>query len=179
MAADLDAGFERLAEGLQALGRLPAVEPPSITSILVVDDRAIYRDSLVRLLELSGDFVVRAADGGAGALAEIERACPDIVLLDLIMPDMTGHEVIERITARGYDTRVIVVSGEPSFEHVQRAPTRGALDFIRKPYEPDELLSTIARVRDRIRLERRNRTMETHLAHSHSCIDLSSTHRPI
>ena len=66
----------------------------------MVDDRAIYRDSLVRLLELSGDFVVRAADGGAGALAEIERACPDIVLLDLIMPDMTGHEVIERITAR-------------------------------------------------------------------------------
>ena len=74
---------------------------------------------------------------------------------------------------------MIVVSGEPSFEHVQRALTRGALDFIRKPYEPDELLSTIARVRDRIRLERRNRTMETHLAHSHSCIDLSSTHRPI
>jgi len=166
MAADLDAGFESLAEGLQALGRLPAVEPPSSTSILVVDDRAIYRDSLVRLLEVSGDFVVRSADGGAGALAEIERACPDIVLLDLIMPDMTGHDVIERITARGYDTRVIVVSGEPSFEHVQRALTRGALDFIRKPYEPEELLSTVARVRDRIRLERRNRAMERRLAHS-------------
>ena len=166
MAADLDAGYESLAEGLQALRRLPAVEPPSTTSILVVDDRAIYRDSLVRLLEVSGDFVVRAADGGAEALAEIERACPDIVLLDLIMPDMTGHEVIERITARGHDTRVIVVSGEPSFEHVQRALTRGALDFIRKPYEPEELLSTVARVRDRIRLERRNHAMELRLAHS-------------
>ena len=82
------------------------------------------------------------------------------------MPDMTGHDVIERITARGYDTRVIVVSGEPSFEHVQRALTRGALDFIRKPYEPEELLSTVARVRDRIRLERRNRAMERRLAHS-------------
>ena len=92
MAADLDAGYESLAEGLQALRRLPAVEPPSTTSILVVDDRAICRDSLVRLLEVSGDFVVRAADGGAEALAEIEWACTDIVLLDLIMPDMTGHK---------------------------------------------------------------------------------------
>jgi diguanylate cyclase (GGDEF)-like protein/PAS domain S-box-containing protein len=166
MAAELDAGFASLAEGLQALGRRLGMDPTSTTSVLVVDDRASYRESLVRLLELQGDYVVRSADGGVDALAEIERACPDIVLLDLVMPDMTGHEVIERIVARGHDVRIIVVSGEPTFEHVQRALTGGAVDFIKKPYEPGELLSTLTRVRDRLRLERRSRAMEHRLEHS-------------
>lgn len=166
MTADLDTGFTSLAEGLQTLGRLPAIEPTRTTSVLVVDDRASYRDSLVRLLELDGDYVVRSAEGGVEALAEIARACPDIVLLDLVMPDLTGHEVIERVVAAQHDVRIIVVSGEPSFEHVQRALTRGAVDFIRKPYEPAELLSTLERVRQRLRLERRARAMEHHLEHS-------------
>ncbi|MEE4297857.1 MAG: EAL domain-containing protein [Pseudomonadales bacterium] len=166
MTPDLDAGFASLVEGLQALARLPSLESTSTASVLVVDDRSSYIDSLVRLIEVGGDYVVRSAAGGVEALAEIERSVPDIMLLDLVMPDMTGHEVIDSVVDAGHDVRIIVVSGEPSFEHVQRALTRGAVDFVRKPYEPAELLSTLERVRDRLRLERRARAMERRLEYS-------------
>jgi diguanylate cyclase (GGDEF)-like protein/PAS domain S-box-containing protein len=183
MAGDLDAGFRGLVEGLSAAGRLtepvtgqvpaegiagppPATGADAALRVLVVDDRPELRDSLQALLDGEGGWRTELAAGGREALDRLEEHGADIVLLDLIMPDLSGLEVIDRIAEAGIDTRIIVVSGEPTFEHVQRALTRGAVDFIRKPYEPGELLSTLARVRDAVLLERRAREMEQRLLRS-------------
>lgn len=167
MALDLDAGFEDLAEGLNLAGPpAPDEADTAPSSVLIVDDRPALRDSLRALVDDAGGYLTRTADGGRAALAELAREPCDIVLLDLVMPDMTGLEVLDRVRELGLDVRIVVVSGEPTFEHVQRALTRGAVDFIRKPYEPDELLTILARVRDTLRLERRARAMEARVARS-------------
>ncbi|HSG88578.1 MAG TPA: EAL domain-containing protein [Pseudomonadales bacterium] len=172
MDGGLDSGFEGLLEGLTTAVRPATTAAPapaeSLLSVLVVDDRAELRESLCALLEDAGGYRISSAGGGLEAL-EVLSAEPeaiDLVLLDLVMPDCSGLEVIDRVRALGLDTRIIVVSGEPTFEHVQRALTRGAIDFIRKPYEPEELLSTIGRVRDRLVLERRAEEMERQLVRS-------------
>ncbi|MCA1788812.1 MAG: EAL domain-containing protein [Thioalkalivibrio sp.] len=114
----------------------------------------------------AGGYEVRTAAGGLDALRQLAADGADVVLLDLVMPDLSGLEVIDRVRAAHADTRIIVVSGEPTFEHVQRALTRGAADFVRKPCEPEELLSKLARVRDALLLERRTRAVEQHLVRS-------------
>ncbi|MEE4359971.1 MAG: EAL domain-containing protein [Pseudomonadales bacterium] len=139
--------------------------PEASLSVLVVDDRADLRESLCRLVAAEG-YRVAAAEGGAACLLALDRAPADLVLLDLVMPDMPGLEVIDAVRERGIDTRIIVVSGEASFEYAQRALTRGAVDFIRKPYEPAELLAAVARVADQIRLARRNRWIAARLERS-------------
>jgi diguanylate cyclase (GGDEF)-like protein/PAS domain S-box-containing protein len=167
MSLDLDAGFADLAEGLSLA--VPGGTDEAFhetTTVLVVDDRAALRESLKLLVDDAGGYETRTADGGAAALASLQASPADIVLLDLVMPDLSGLEVIDRVRELGLDCRIVVVSGEPTFEHVQRALTRGAVDFVRKPYEPDELLTILARVRETLRLERRSRAMEARFARS-------------
>ena len=184
MAGDLDAGFRGLVEGLVAAGQLtepvtgvipgeliatggpPAQADDTPLRVLVVDDRPELRESLQALLDGEGGWRTQLAADGQEALDRLDQDGADIVLLDLIMPGLSGLEVIDRVAEAGIDTRIIVVSGEPTFEHVQRALTHGAVDFIRKPYEPGELLSTLARVRDALLLERRAREMEHRLLRS-------------
>ncbi|MEE4381088.1 MAG: EAL domain-containing protein [Pseudomonadales bacterium] len=141
----------------------PAAEVP--LSVLVVDDRADLRESLERLVASEG-YRVTAVDGGRACLAALETDPADVVLLDLVMPDLPGLDVIDAVRERGIDTRIIVVSGEASFEYAQRALTRGAVDFVRKPYEPAELLSALARVEEQIRLARQSRWIAARLERS-------------
>ena len=146
-----------------------AGEPPPATeaplSVLVVDDRDDLRESLERLVSAEG-YRVSAVDGGHACLAALEAAPADVVLLDLVMPDLPGLDVIDAVRERGIDTRIIVVSGEASFEYAQRALTRGAVDFVRKPYEPAELLSALAGVEEQIRLARQSRWIAARLERS-------------
>ncbi len=133
--------------------------------ILVVDDDARMLNSLRELMSLSGYNVV-AAQGGSEALAILDSATIDLMLLDLNMPGFTGHQVMDYVERRELDTTVIVVSGESSFEAVSRVLRRRAYDYIKKPYAPDELLHTVENALENRALAIKSRRIQEHLAES-------------
>ncbi|TGN41071.1 EAL domain-containing response regulator [Marinobacter confluentis] len=110
--------------------------------ILVVDDDPRLLASLSSLLEQQGHDVVEA-EGGKAALRAIDDHPFDLAMLDLRMPDVDGFDLMEKLAKVQPDCGAIVVSGESSFAAVSRALRRGALDYIRKPFDPEELLAIV------------------------------------
>lgn len=110
--------------------------------ILVVDDQLAVLESMQALLRISG-YQVETASGGVEALGLLQQRSYDLLLLDLQMPGMDGQKLLKEIARQRLDVEVVVVSGESSFFAVKSAMRNGAYDFIRKPYNPEELLTTI------------------------------------
>ena len=123
--------------------------------VLLVDDDPLILEGLLRLLEGRGYDIV-TAQGGREALVAIGRQQFDIILLDLAMPDVDGADVLAFLNEREVDTPVIVVSGNASIDAAIEALRGGATDFVRKPYEPEELLRRIDHTLARRRLEKEN-----------------------
>jgi len=128
---------------------------PVRSRLLVVDDEPLILEGLTRLLA-TRDHDVVTASGGCEALIAIGKQQFDAILLDLGMPDLNGNEVLRFVADRSADTPVIVVSGDSTIDAAIRALRGGAADFVRKPYEPEELLRRIDNTLMRRRLEREN-----------------------
>lgn len=128
---------------------------PARPRILVVDDELLILEGLMRLLA-TRDYDVVAANGGCEALIAIGKQQFDVILLDLGMPDLNGNEVLRFVADRSAETPVIVVSGDSTIDAAIRALRGGASDFVRKPYEPEELLRRIDNTLTRRRLEKEN-----------------------
>ncbi|MDT8398779.1 MAG: EAL domain-containing protein [Pseudomonadales bacterium] len=110
--------------------------------ILLVDDEPQLLKSCRALLAAAG-YTVMTASGGEEAIQLLQKDAHDLVLLDLNMPDISGHEVMEFINSNNIDSSVIAISGETSFDWVSKAFILGAYDYVQKPYEFDVLLHTI------------------------------------
>lgn len=123
--------------------------------ILIVDDDPKLLMSLHALLRGRG-FDAEWAESGALALQRLAREPFDVLLLDLQMPVMDGLEVLRRLRSLAVDCKVIVVSGQAQFISVRTALKSGAYDFVRKPYLPDELVTTIDNAWHALELERQN-----------------------
>jgi diguanylate cyclase (GGDEF)-like protein/PAS domain S-box-containing protein len=123
--------------------------------LLLVDDEPLILEGLSRLLSVR-DYEVLTANGGCEALIAIGKQLFDIILLDLGMPDLDGNEVLRFVAERCPDTPVIVVSGDSTIDAAIRALRGGASDFVRKPYESEELLRRIDNTLTRRRLEKEN-----------------------
>jgi DNA-binding response OmpR family regulator len=115
------------------------------TKILVVDDDPDLL-LLLRVTLASEDFECLLARNGEDAVQELQLEHPDLILLDIMMPVMDGWEVLERITECGSTTPVIVVSAKAGEADVARALELGAADYVKKPFDPDDLLQSIAAV---------------------------------
>ena len=109
--------------------------------VLVVEDEPEMRKS-IRLILSRHDYDVEAAVTGEEALAEFSRRLPDIVLLDLMLPDIDGLEVCERIRARS-SVPIVVLSARGEEETKVRALDMGADDYLTKPFGSQELLARI------------------------------------
>jgi len=113
--------------------------------VLVVDDDAGNRDVLSRRLQREGYAVVPAA-GGSEALALMAREPVDVVLLDVLMPDLDGLAVLERIKAdpATHDVPVIMISALDELSAIARCIEAGAVDYLPKPFEPVVLRARLA-----------------------------------
>lgn len=100
---------------------------PPVPSVLIVDDHPSFRASARRMLEAEGLEVVGEAADGSGAIAAAQQLQPDLVLLDVQLPDLDGFEVAERLAALGVRSAVVLTSSRTSAEYgslVADAPTR-------------------------------------------------------
>jgi len=114
------------------------------TRIVVVDDHRLVRAGIVSLLdEVTEIEVVGEASDGPQALKLISDLDPDVVLLDLAMPGMSGFDVLGQLGKSGVGVKVIVLSMHDSAEHVHRALKLGAAGYLLKDVLPDELLRAI------------------------------------
>jgi adenylate cyclase len=135
-----------------------AAPPHETGRILVVDDNASNRDLLYRRLSHDGHEVMRA-DSGRRALEMLEVEEFDLILLDLLMPDLNGFEVLERLKAdeRLHDIPVIMISGLQETDSVVRCIEAGAEDYLSKPFNPVLLRARISACLERRRWRERER----------------------
>lgn len=118
-----------------------------MTKVLVVDDAAFIRIQLKRILEKNNFDVVGEASNGKVALIKIRELKPDIVTLDLTMPEMDGIECLSEMKKLDYMPAVIVVSAMGQERFVQEAVMNGAKGFIVKPYKEDLIVKNLERFR--------------------------------
>jgi two-component system, OmpR family, response regulator MprA len=127
--------------------------------LLAEDDRAT-RESLVRALELEG-FAVRAVSDGAAALDALDEDPPDLVVLDLMMPNVDGLTVCRRLRARQDHTPILIATARTEVSDRVSGLDAGADDYLPKPFALDELLATDLRLDEAARRAwRGNRELE-------------------
>ncbi|NEX15057.1 MAG: hypothetical protein C1943_00095 [Halochromatium sp.] len=114
----------------------------STEEILIVDDDQRMAESLQALLATQG-YQSRIINNPQQAVVAISKGAYPLVLLDLMMPGMTGFEVIDRVKGSQERTKFIVITGEANMESAIGAIRKGAFDFIRKPFDADELLRRV------------------------------------
>ncbi|MBI5453757.1 MAG: diguanylate cyclase [Deltaproteobacteria bacterium] len=130
--------------------------------VLVVDDDAFFRVLCSDILT-SGGFFVKTATTGVEAVNIVENEPVDIVITDLVMPDLDGLEVLQRTKQHNTLIDVIVVTGHGSIETAIEALKTGAFDYIRKPLNEDELLHTVNSCMEKKKLLEENQEMRQSL----------------
>jgi two-component system, OmpR family, phosphate regulon sensor histidine kinase PhoR len=106
--------------------------------ILVIDDEKVIREGCREALSPEGFEVIQAENGDLG-LKMIEESHFDIILLDLMMPGLSGFDVLSHVKALHPDTSIVVITGYATIENSIEAMKKGAFDFIPKPFSPDQL----------------------------------------
>ncbi len=122
--------------------------------ILIVDDEDEMRSYIGGLVTSFG-YQTSSASNGAEALEKFNAMNPALIIMDLMMPEMDGIEVLGRIKEQNGDTPVIILSGHGDTKNVVRAMKMGASDFINKPFEPEVIRHTINQV-----MEKKNLILE-------------------
>ena len=123
---------------------------------LIVDDSVFARKSLAKMVEAFGGEIAGEAGDGCTAITEYERTKPDIVFMDITMPQMEGIEAVERIVQEHPDARIIMVSSVGYQDNILAALQKGARHFVQKPVKPEMLYDVIRYV-----LNDDNATMST------------------
>ena len=110
---------------------------------LVVDDSVFARKNIIKMLEQFGGQLAGEAGDGCTAITEYDRAKPDIVLMDITMPQMEGIEAAEKIIRQHPEARVVMVSSVGYQENIVAALQKGAKHFVQKPVKPEVLYEVI------------------------------------
>src|SRR5690242_15167076 len=139
-----------------------ATLPPDVVTqethrgrILVIDDEPDIREGLEALLT-SENYRVELAGNATEGLKRLEESTYDLVLLDLMMPDKSGMQVLEEIRLRDHETPIFLITAYGSIQAAVDALKRGASDYFSKPWDNEKLLIEIERMISKRRLEREN-----------------------
>ena len=106
-------------------------------SVLIVDDEIGARESLKMILK--NDYEVFLANNAEEAFSQIKEHSPDVILLDIILPDLDGLKVLERIKQNDPDMVVIMITATKTVETAVEAMKLGAYDYVNKPFHIDEM----------------------------------------
>ena len=117
-----------------------------MTRLLVVDDVPLFRAGLTSALRDAGFDVVGEAESAEEAVAKAEALLPDLVLLDVLMPGLSGLEVVEKLTAVSPDSQVILLTGSESEEDLLSAIKAGARGYIIKDMPFPQLVDSISAI---------------------------------
>jgi DNA-binding NtrC family response regulator len=113
-------------------------------AILIVEDDAVMRETCIRMLSRAGYTTEAVADGEAALATLREDSQFRIVLLDLKLPKIDGTVVLKRIRASDADVKVIIMTGFATIKSAVQTMKLGAVDYLVKPFEKDELLAVVA-----------------------------------
>ncbi len=130
--------------------------------ILVVDDDAFFRTLCLDILTNNG-FSVTTASSGAEAINRVEDSAVDIVITDLVMPDINGLDVLRSVKQINALADVIVITGHGTIESAIEALKNGAYDYIRKPFTEEELIHTVTACMEKKKLLEENAEMRQSL----------------
>ncbi len=130
--------------------------------ILIVDDDHFFRNLYSEILSLEG-YEVATASSGREAIEYVKTNAVDLVVTDLMMPDMNGQEVLERTKQHNALTDVILITGHGTIESAISALKSGAFDYLRKPVNKDELLLSVSRCIDQKRMLEENQGLKRSL----------------
>jgi len=122
--------------------------------ILIVDDDPVMAGSVRAILQDRG-YDIEIMNNPRKALDKINRALYDIVILDVMMPEMTGFELLEAFDRENVDTFFIIMTGNASMESAVKAIRKGASDFFKKPFDPDELIIRVDSVLKLVEMNQR------------------------
>jgi DNA-binding NarL/FixJ family response regulator len=118
-----------------------------VINVLLADDHGVLRDGMQRLLEANADIkVVATADDGREAVEKAAKLQPDVVVMDISMPNMNGLEATRRIAGRARATGVAILSMHSSVEMVHEAFAAGALGYVLKESAGDEVVRAVRTV---------------------------------
>ena len=145
------------------MNRHTAERKPAL--LLLVDDKQELLTSLYHLVTLHG-YEADQALGGEAAMSALQDDEYDVVLLDLIMPGISGHDILDYAAREKLRCKIIVVSGDSSFSGVKHALHCGAFDFVKKPYEAAQLIATMETALRQVRLEYEHEAMESQVKES-------------
>lgn len=118
-----------------------------MADVLVVDDDDVIRDTLCELL--STDYSCQTADTAEQALAKLEAQAFHVVLTDISMPGLNGRELLEKVVALYPGTPVIIISGHSDQEQAQSLMSRGAFEFLLKPFRLEVVEQSVKRAIER------------------------------
>ena len=131
---------------------------PFRAKVLLVDDEPRLLSSLVELLK-GRNFELTMAANGSEAIQHLSNGTFDLVILDLRLPDISGHDIMDFMNTQASGANVIVTSGDREIEAAIGALKRGAYGYLRKPYAPEELIQTVDNALQHRRLQFENRHM--------------------
>lgn len=120
--------------------------------IVIIDDEYFFRQALIKYVRSFKDEFTVVGDAGNGKLGIelIEQYHPEIILIDISMPQMTGFDVISYIQKQALQTRFIIISGYDKFEYAQKAIQMGVQDFLLKPVTVESLHKSLRQTSERI-----------------------------
>lgn len=114
-----------------------------MAAVLVVDDTLFMRASIRQMLEANGHSVAGEASNGMEAIEKYAAVKPDVILMDITMPDMDGLEALRIIKEMDPNAKVIMCTAMGQQAMVAKAVELGAQQFIVKPFQPDRLMAAI------------------------------------
>ncbi len=139
--------------------------------VLIADDDTSFGNMIARNFTRRG-YKAHDVDCGEAALDMLEKYEFDVLILDVSMPGMTGIEVLQRLNDTGADTEVIMLTGTTTVKTAVDAMKLGAIDYLNKPVEMDELIVVVEKARDAVRLKRENRHLKAILNRSVPSFDM-------
>lgn len=114
--------------------------------VLIVDDAAFMRMMLKDILTKNGYIIVGEAENGAIAIEKFKELCPDLVTMDITMPEMDGISAVKEIRKIDANARIVMCSAMGQQAMVIDSIQAGARDFIVKPFQPERVLEAISKV---------------------------------